>query len=192
MAGVIFHSGQSGLTTYGVIHNVTAGDVWNGSAFESFSAGNWTSYDVAMTEQSTSGYYKANFPSSIAEGAYHIAYYAQSGGSPSVSADTCIGSHTGVWDGSNWFTGLTLTTSAALQVYNQALAVSDDDPLPELTTIPSANPTEREVLMLLYMWLRNATSATSNSRTIRNNAGSAIGSATVSDDGSTFSQGKLA
>lgn len=54
MAGIIDLGGQSGRTIYFVIRN-TAGQVWNGAAFEAFNASNWANYDVAATEQGTSG-----------------------------------------------------------------------------------------------------------------------------------------
>lgn len=63
--------------------------------------------------------------------------------------------------------------------------------LPELTGDPGATPLLTEALMLLYMALRNNTIATSNSRAIRNDAGTTVLTATMSDDGTTFNQGKL-
>jgi len=63
---------------------------------------------------------------------------------------------------------------------------------------PSATPTIKDGLMLLYMWLRNNTSTTgsggtpASSRRVRNNAGSTIATATITEDANETQQGKLA
>lgn len=54
-----------------------------------------------------------------------------------------------------------------------------------------AEPTVAEALMLLYMWLRNNTQDTSSERRILNDAGTEVLDAAMSDDGTTFQQGKL-
>lgn len=60
-----------------------AGLWWNGSAFEAYSAGNYSSYDVAMAEQGDSGVYVADFPSAITTGGtYEYFVHLQAGGSP--------------------------------------------------------------------------------------------------------------
>lgn len=65
--------------------------------------------------------------------------------------------------------------------------------LAELTGIADApaTPTRDKALMLLYMWLRNDSQSTNTERRIFNDAGAEILDATCSDDGTTFSQGKL-
>lgn len=54
-----------------------------------------------------------------------------------------------------------------------------------------ATPTFHEAIMLLYMGLRNASTATATQRTIKNDAGTTVVSGTMSDDSTTFNQGKL-
>jgi len=54
-----------------------------------------------------------------------------------------------------------------------------------------AEPTIRQAIMLLYMWLRNDTQALAAERRVLNDAGTEILDAVMSDDGTTFSQGKL-
>jgi len=54
-----------------------------------------------------------------------------------------------------------------------------------------ATPTFQEAIMLLYMALRNASTATATERTVKNDAGVTVVSATMSDDSTTFNQGKL-
>lgn len=98
MAGIIQIGGQSGLTVYGVIRD-SAGNVWNGSAFAAFNASNWSTYVNAMTEQGSSGYYKASFPSGITIGKYSICVHTTSG-SP-AAADEVIAFGTILWDGTS-------------------------------------------------------------------------------------------
>ena len=56
--------------------------------------------------------------------------------------------------------------------------------------IPAA-PSIEKAIALLYMWLRNATQDTATERRILNDAGTEVLDATMSDDGTTFDQGKL-
>ncbi len=188
MSGILGIGGQSGLSVYAVIRNATAGDVWNGTTFEAFTAGNWATYDVAMTEQSTTGFYKANFPSSITSGMYFITFH--SGSSPTV-LDTLIGQDKGVWDGTAWLTGIAFTDTQKTEINAEMLDIFNNYAMPELSGVPDATPSPFQAFMLLFMWLRNNTTATANTRSVRDSAGTAIGTATMSDDGSTFQQGKL-
>lgn len=54
-----------------------------------------------------------------------------------------------------------------------------------------ATPTPRQAIMLLYQWLRNDSQDTATERRILNDAGTEVLDATMSDDGTTFHQGKL-
>jgi len=56
---------------------------------------------------------------------------------------------------------------------------------------PPKNPTPLQALMLLYMALRNASKATATLRQILDDAGTVIAKAPMSDDTTTFDQGKL-
>lgn len=89
--------GVSGRTLYAVVRN-TAGQVWNGTSFEAYNASNWATYDIALTEQSTSGYYVGNFPA-VAAGVYPVEVRHQSGGGPAVG-DTVVGDGAIDWTGS--------------------------------------------------------------------------------------------
>jgi len=57
---------------------------------------------------------------------------------------------------------------------------------------PTATPTVRTALMLLYMALRNKRDTTSSTDEIHNDAGTVIATATVSDDAVTFSKTEYA
>lgn len=123
MAGIIQNGGQSGLTQYGIIRNST-GSVWDGAAFSTYNASNWSSYVTAMTEQGVSGYYKANFPAAIATaGKYSITIHAQSGGSPDP-ADPVVGFGSIIWDGSSEQSSASVDTAAiADAVWDEVLNV---------------------------------------------------------------------
>jgi hypothetical protein len=81
-----------------------------------------------------------------------------------------------------------ISTSDVLSQVNSAL----DSAISELTGVPSATPSMRAALMLLYMNLRNRTTTTATAATIQNDAGTTIGTAALSDDGTTMTKGEFA
>ena len=82
------------------------------------------------------------------------------------------------------------TDVAAILVDTASL---NDTVLSELAVAaPSATPTLRNAIMLLYMALRNKETQTATTRTISNDAGTTIASSTVSDDGTTYTKGEFA
>lgn len=84
----------TGVTVYTIIRD-NDGDVWNGSAFETYSVGNLGNYDIPLTEQGTSGFYAADFPSGIATSdvPYAVTAHQQPGTSPE-EGDLVVGSET--------------------------------------------------------------------------------------------------
>lgn len=88
----------SGLTVYAAVLNETS-RIWNGSAFEVYSSGNYPNYDVTVTEQGSSGIYVGDFPVAIVdEGHYEIFYFIQDGGAP-AEGDRILGTSSVDWDG---------------------------------------------------------------------------------------------
>jgi len=79
---------------------------------------------------------------------------------------------------------LALSTDAVDEIWNAAFAE-----LPQAA--PSATPTARAAIMLMYMMARNASKSTSTERRILNASGTVIAKAPMSDDGTTFDQGGL-
>lgn len=72
---------------------------WNGSTFEAYSAGNYSTYDIAMTEQGNSGLYVADFPTAItAAGTYEYFVHKQAGASP-AEGDVIVGTGRIDWTG---------------------------------------------------------------------------------------------
>jgi hypothetical protein len=251
-------SGQTGLSLYVHIRD-SAGSVWNGSSFVSWNVSNWATYALAMTEQTSSGYYNVAMPSAIAAGKYSYFVYQKLGGTAAVG-DTAMGASQIYWTGSyendlNSFspgqeadiatqianalntaipgsptansifervkaiddklptgtisdfdetannvnlgasqTGVTIGTVNALgstaqsQVNDQVLDVLATDTVSELSAIPAATPTMRQILMLLYMAIRNKRTASTSEEKIHTASGTAIATATVSDSGTIFTK----
>jgi hypothetical protein len=86
---------------------------------------------------------------------------------------------------------LGLTTQMKADVNAQVVDVVNVDTIPELSSIPTATPTIKQALMMLYMALRNKGTSTSVTRKLFNNAGTEVGGAIVSDDGTTFTKEKF-
>lgn len=99
MAGELRIASSSLITVYARIMNSSA-QIWNGSSFEAYNGSNYGNYDVAMTQQGTSGVFIGNFPTAItAAGDYTIFYHRQIGGSP-AQGDPVVGTGVVVWNGS--------------------------------------------------------------------------------------------
>lgn len=185
MAGIIeLTAATPGYTDYATIHNAS-GQYWNGTAFETFNGSNWSNYVTALTEDRSggngTGYYKATFPSGITAGRYSFTFYQQLGASPALG-DTVIGSGGPMyWTGSQEDQGSIITV----------LALLNATAIPELSSLPGPTPTIYQALMLLYMSLRNAHTATSAQESIKNDAGTSIATAALSDDGTTFTKAKF-
>jgi len=56
---------------------------------------------------------------------------------------------------------------------------------------PPTAPTVAQALALLYMTLRNSSESTATERRVKNDAGTVVAKAPLSDNGTTFTQGKL-
>jgi hypothetical protein len=84
-----------------------------------------------------------------------------------------------------------LNNISTAQVLAQCTAALETA-ITELSGVPSATPTTKQALMLLYMALRNRTTTTASAQTIQNDAGSTIATATLSDDGTTMTKGEFA
>jgi hypothetical protein len=216
MAAIIECISATGQTLYSTIHD-GSGNLWNGSAFEIFNSSNWSNYVNPLTEQTSTGYYKAAFPSGIAAGKYTEVLYQQGGGSPAVG-DAVIGSGQIYWNGTTEEQGIaiaiaatpvtlagsqpsinigtvstvtTIGTTGLAAIQAQILALLNSTAIPELTGIPASTPTLFQAMMLLFMSLRNNHTATSGSESIYNSAGTSITSAQLTDDGSTFTKGRF-
>lgn len=62
----------------------------------------------------------------------------------------------------------------------------------ELSAIPSASPTLKQAIALLYMALRNKVDVTGSAKEIHTDAGTVLATKALTDDGSTYSEAKMA
>jgi hypothetical protein len=96
MANEICFPDQTGLNFYGVLR--IAGTVYNGATFEAPVTANWTNYDLAFTEASTTGFYFLNMPA-VAAGSYDLFIYQRAGGTPAVTDGPPVAHMAVYWDG---------------------------------------------------------------------------------------------
>jgi hypothetical protein len=87
--------------------------------------------------------------------------------------------------GTSW-----LTAAAVNAEVVDAVTVDTIAELPQAK--PAATPTLATAVMLMYMALRNEATETATLLSIKNDAGTTITKATISDDGTTFTKGELA
>lgn len=134
MAAILSAQTQSGLSLYVHIRN-SSGSVWNGSAFAAYNSANWATYSLAMTEQTSSGFYTVAFPSSISAGKYTFSVYQ--GSSPALG-DQPYGSDVIYWDGTNEVDQQSFTTG---QITSLSTAVTNalDTPIGGSPTSGSIN-----------------------------------------------------
>lgn len=174
MSAIIECISQTGQSIYATIHN-SSGQIWNtnSQAFENFNSAHWSQYVTSMTEQTATGYYTAAFPSQIQAGKYTEVQYQGTG----TVGDPVIGSSQIYWNGSIEEQGIGQVLS------NQAMT--------ELSAVPPSTPTIWQALMLMYMSLRNQHTSTAAAEAICNGAGNPITSASLSDNGVTYTKGKF-
>ena len=86
-----------------------------------------------------------------------------------------------------------LNDLSAAQVNAEMVDVITVDTISELSQAqPASTPTVATALMLLYMALRNKLDTTSSTLEVHNDAGTVIAKKALSDDGTTYSEAKMA
>jgi hypothetical protein len=101
MSGILPAFAATGNTgNYDHIRSLTSGQVWNGSAMESWNIAHWSNYVVAAPEQPGSGCYVANPPVALPADYYQYVLYTPLGGSP-ASGDTPVFDRDFQFDGTN-------------------------------------------------------------------------------------------
>ena len=100
MASELQTSYVTGRNVYFLIRS-RIGQIWNtsGAAFENYTALNITDYDVAASEQGSSGFYAGTFPTAITAGVYSVVAKERLGASPAES-DPTVGVGDIQWNGS--------------------------------------------------------------------------------------------
>lgn len=100
MAGLrgILPTGQS---SYAFLINTATELYWNGSALESFAAGNVSTYKVAVAEEGTTGIYVAPTPTALPAGTYDVIFYLVDAinGDRAAATQSLINNGTGTADG---------------------------------------------------------------------------------------------
>jgi hypothetical protein len=108
-------------------------------------------------------------------------------------------------DGDSWFAiinvgsavvsaidNIDLSATMKTSINAEMVDVIGTDTIAEMAQgIPPATPTLKQALMYLYMALRDETNTTATLITIKNDAGTVICKATLSDDATTFVKGEL-
>ena len=83
-----------------------------------------------------------------------------------------------------------MSTSMKAEINTEVADVLKTDTISELTTTPGANPTFERALMMLYMALRNEADSTDSVTRIKNNSGSVVSQATITESASQVTRGK--
>jgi len=78
------------------------------------------------------------------------------------------------------------------QVNTQVVDVLRTDTAAELSAVPAASPALHTMIQLLYMALRNKVDVTANNKEVHVDAGTVLGTKTLSDDATTYSETKMA
>lgn len=143
--------------------------------------------DATISSRLAAGSYTAPDNSGIAD----AKAAAEAAEGVTIKLDTML-----VPDGSDWKytpeshadvpTGLSTEDAEKLEEIRAVVL----DPMPELTEDPGATPTLQEAQMRQYMEARNKREITSTTDTIHNDAGTAISSQTLNDDGTKLVRGK--
>lgn len=102
----------TGKTVYFLLRN-SVGAIWNGATFVAYNSADYANYDIAASEQGTSGFYVGDMPAAAA-GAYSVIAKNQAGGSP-AETDLSVADGNVLWNGTAvWAPGVvsSLVTSA--------------------------------------------------------------------------------
>lgn len=121
MANEIQAQTTSGLTLYAVLVN-SAGQAWNGTIWETIDAGNWTDYDITLTE-AAGGIYLGDMPA-VAAGTYQFVIYRRVGAVPAVT-DNQVDSGSISWAGSVVTTPSASTRYGTVAALKARLGITD-------------------------------------------------------------------
>lgn len=107
-----------------------------------------------------------------------------SGFDPTVDGVNLNPSQTGVTIG----TVNALGTTAQTQVNDQVLDVLATDIFTELSSLPAASTSLKNMIQLLYMMARNKRTASTSDEKVHNAAGTVIATASISDSGTVYTK----
>jgi hypothetical protein len=95
---LLLPDGPIGVAVYAILWQEGVGSVYNGSGFESPTAGNWPSYARGMSENPGTGWYYGDMPGGLGRGTYSYAVKRQLGNSPAPT-DSSLGQGSIEWSG---------------------------------------------------------------------------------------------
>lgn len=73
-----------------------------------------------------------------------------------------------------------------------AISTELDTPVSELAAVPGASVSLRDMVKFIFEYLRNKRTITASTETLlKNDSSTSLGTSTVSDDGTTFTKGKM-
>ena len=110
MAALIEAFSDPSLNLYAMLRSIT-GTVWHtgSSTWVAWNAPDWANYAIALTEDTSSGFYHAAVPAIGSAQRVTILIYNRLGGAP-AAGDQAFGNSTALWDGSTWESGWSTTT----------------------------------------------------------------------------------
>ena len=79
----------------------------------------------------------------------------------------------------------------AVDSRDSSVIAFDNNVMGELTGVPSPDASQQEKIEFIYQYLAFKRTATSTAETMHNSDGTAFGTATLSDDGTTFTKNKV-
>lgn len=170
----------------GVIH--TTGATVTAKVLYLDNSTGWTQQgsDVSLTEDGTiTGHYAGDMPTASA-GRYYISFYD--------SGTLIDGKTTAIdWDGTAVITGNSIDTIIDTAISNADIpGATWATNFNELTSIPGGSTTVENMIKLVYLLTRNRITQTSTTTTVYADDGTtAVGTATITDDGTTTTRGEL-
>jgi len=104
-------SGQSGLTGYAILRNLSD-EFWDGTEVEDYAGADYATYKVSVPEIASTGMYSGDVPTGLPVNRYHVTYKHQAGASP-LASDRVIFQEIIDWDGTQIIDDLVIGSSIA-------------------------------------------------------------------------------
>lgn len=113
----------SGSNIYATIRSRTNGYIWDGADLVVFVGANMANYDVACTEQGSTGYYDVDVPEALPAGQYMVVFYTRAGGTP-AQTDNAVddGDYFFDWDGTDIVEELETGSVSVTDICNLAIS----------------------------------------------------------------------
>lgn len=219
MAKEIFLMGADPAGTYDVVIFLASNptQVYNGSGFVTYTSANYATYARPLTQVGATGNFYADFPSTLAPDIYILDYRQRTVSGTAAESDSNAGGEVFEWRGSAYgrarlsnvlyvlpiasagsLGGLPLVddegqVAAKVTAYDTGLQPEGflDEPMVELSAVPTATATFRDALTWLFTLGRNKRTQSGTTETVyKDNGTTPIGTSTKSDNGVLFTRGE--